>query len=382
MLRSLAYRKWRRECRGRRCAAITSSLLIALVSVCLLLQSPALAQVLFGSMVGTVTDATGASVPDATVKITNTMTNESRTAQTNSDGAYTISTVPAGIYAVSIDKTGFSGFLASKVEVRENNTVRVDAQMQLGSQTQRVEVTAESAVLQTDRADVHAEIGSKSLETLPQPNRSYQGLLNLVPGITPPGGQMQGGTNNPSKSMQFSANGSGTAGANVRIEGVSAQNPWVVQYTTFVPSVEAIQNVNVVTNSPDAEQGQAAGASVNVQLKSGTNETHGAAFLYNINSFFTARNFFSPAGQKVAHLVDNNTGGSIGGHIIKDKLFYFGSYEGDYLRQANSAVISVPTPAMLSGNMRNSNNPIYDPNTGNTATGTGRTPFANNQIPL
>ncbi len=381
MLRSLAFRGRARKSNSRRFAANIFSVLIALVSICSIIERPAWAQVLFGSMVGTVTDATGASVPDATVKITNTMTNESRTVQTNADGAYTISTVPSGIYAVSVEKTGFSGFLASRVEVRENNTIRVDAQMQIGAQTQRVEVTAESAVLQTDRADVHSEIGAKSLETLPQPNRSYQGLLNLVPGINPPGGQLQGGTNNPSKSMQFSANGSGTAGSNVRIEGVSANNPWVVQYTTFVPSVEAIENVNVVTNSPDAEQGQAAGASVNVQLKSGTNETHGAAFLYNIDSFFTARNFFSPAGQKVAHLVDNNTGGSVGGHIIKDKLFYFGSYEGDYLRQANSAVISVPTPSMLNGNMQNSNIPIYDPRSGNTLTGTGRTPFPNNVIP-
>src|SRR3954464_812065 len=111
MFRSLAYDKWAKKCCGGRCAAITSSFLIALVSIGSMVQRPALAQVLFGSMVGTVTDASGASVPDATVTVTNTSTNESRTAQTNSDGAYTISTVPAGIYAVTIDKTGFSGFL-------------------------------------------------------------------------------------------------------------------------------------------------------------------------------------------------------------------------------------------------------------------------------
>ena len=158
-------------------------------------------------------------------------------------------------------------------------------------------------------------VATQALENLPQANRSYEGLLALVPGMSPPGGQLAGGTNNPSKSMQFGANGTGVNGANVRIEGVSATNPWTVQNTTFVPSVEAIANVNVVTNSPDAEQGQAGGASVNVMLKGeSSNQTHGAAFAYNIVSAFEANNFFAPAGSKPPHLVDNDTGGSLGGH--------------------------------------------------------------------
>ena len=131
----------------------------------------------------------------------------------------------------------------------------------------RVEVTAEAAALQTDRADTHAEVATQALENLPQPNRSYEGLLVMVPGTTPPGGQLNGGTNNPSKSMQFSFNGTGTSAATVRIEGVSAMNPWVTNYTTFVPSIEAIENVNVTTSAADAEQGLAGGASVNVQAQ-------------------------------------------------------------------------------------------------------------------
>src|SRR5262249_48525105 len=152
----------------------------------------------------------------------------------------------------------------------------------------------------------------------------------------------------------------------------SAMNPWQAYNTTFVPSIEAIQNVNVATNSTDAEQGLAGGASVNVMLKSGSNTVHGAGFAYNIDSAFEAQNFFAPAGTKVPHLVDNNDGGNMGGHIIKDKLFYFGSYEGDYTRQANSGLISFPAPTQLGGNFTGSANPIYDPLTGN-ANGTGRT---------
>ena len=145
--------------------------------------------------------------------------------------------------------------MASDVVVNQNNVVRVDAQLQVGVQSQTVEVTAEAAALQTDRADVHAEVGTQALESLPQPTRSYEGLMQLVPGSTPPTGQLGGGTNNPSKSMEFAFNGTGISGAAVRIEGVSAMNPWQQYQTTFVPSIEAIQNVNVATNATDAEQG-------------------------------------------------------------------------------------------------------------------------------
>jgi len=333
------------------------------------------AQVLYGSIVGNVTDATQAGVPGAAVKITETSTNESRSVLTNEAGVYNVTAVPAGTYKIDISKAGFRGFVSSSVLVYQNNVVRVDAQLQLGSQTESVEVAAESAALQTDRADVHAEIGSQVLENLPQPTRTYEGLMQLVPGTTPPSGQLGGGTNNPSKSMEFAFNGTSISGADVRIEGVSAMNPWQQYQTTFVPSIEAIENVNVATNATDAEQGLAGGASVNVMLKSGSNQTHGAAYAYNIDSFFQANNFFSNASgvSQPGHLVDNNDGGFLGGHIIKDKLFYFGSYEGDYLRQANSGLLSIPSAHELSGDESFSANAIYDPSTGN-ANGTGRTP--------
>ncbi len=355
---------------------------LAFTLILLVCEQPGCAQVLFGSFVGNVTDATGAGVPGATVKITETSTGESRTAQTNEEGVYNLTTVTAGTYQIEITKTGFRSFVTSNILLNQNNVVRVDAQLQLGSQSERIEVTSDADVLQTDRADVHAEVGTQALESLPQPTRTYEGLVQLVPGSTPPAGQLGGGTNNPSKSMEFAFNGTGISGAAVRIEGVSAMNPWQQYQTTFVPSIEAIQNVNIATNATDAEQGLAGGASVNVMLKSGSNETHGAAYGYNIDSYFQANNFFSNASgvSKPGHLVDNNDGGFIGGHIIKNKLFYFGSYEGDYLRQANSGLLSIPAPTQLSGNESGSANPIYNPASGNP-NGTGRTPFPGNIIP-
>jgi TonB dependent receptor len=298
--------------------------------------------------------------------------------QTNDAGVYNLTTVTAGTYKIEIIKEGFRSFVTPDVVLNQNNVVRVDAQLQVGAQSERVEVTSSADVLQTDRADVHAEVGTQALENLPQPTRAYEGLMQLVPGATPPSGQLAGGTNNPSKSMEFAFNGTSISGAAVRIEGVSAMNPWQQYQTTFVPSIEAIQNVNVATNATDAEQGLAGGASVNVMLKSGSNQTHGAAYGYNVDSFFHANNFFSNASgiSKPAHLVDNDAGGFIGGHIIKNKLFYFGSYEGDFLRQSNSGILSIPAPTQLSGNESASGTPIYDP-----STGTGRTPFPGNIIP-
>ncbi|HEY2016655.1 MAG TPA: carboxypeptidase-like regulatory domain-containing protein, partial [Bryobacteraceae bacterium] len=321
------------------------------------------AQVVSGSMVGNVTDASGGAIAGANVKITLTQTNDVRTVLTNEAGTYTIATVTPGTYTVEVTKSGFRSFVAPNVLVNQNNVVRVDAQLPVGAMTERVEVTAEAAALETDRADVHAEVTSAALTELPQANRTYEGLMELIPGAIPPGGQLSGGTNNPSKAMTFGFNGSGTTAPTVRIEGINAVNLWVRSYQSYVPSVEAIQNVNVATNATDAEQGIAGGASVNVALKSGSNATHGGVYEYNIDSVFEANNFFSPT-SKPPHLVDNNFGGFMGGHIIRNKLFYFGSYEVDLNHSADSAILSIPNAVQLTGNMSGSGNPIYDPTTG------------------
>jgi len=357
--------------------------LSALLCILALSSQPASAQVAFGSIVGNVTDASGGGMAGASVKITLIQTNESRSVVTSETGAYTIATVIPGTYRVEVTREGFHTFVASDILVNQNNVVRVDAQLEVGALTERIEVTTTAAAeLQTERADVHAEISADSLLELPQPNRTYEGLLELIPGAVPPGGQLAGGTNNPSKGMNFAFNGSGTTAPTVRIEGIDAINAWSRSYQSYVPSVEAIQNVNVATNANDSEQGIAGGASVNVMMKSGSNATHGAAYEYNSDSAFEANNFFSNSSgiTKPPHLVDNNPGGFVGGHIIRNKLFYFGSYEGDFQHFANSGVVSIPNAAQLGGNMSGSSNPIYDPNTGN-ANGTGKLPFPGNIIP-
>ncbi len=356
---------------------------LSLIFLLALSSQLARSQTAFGSVVGNVTDVSGGVISAATVKITLTTTNDTRSVMTDAAGAYTISTVTPGTYRVEVSREGFRTFVASDILVNMNNAVRVDAQLAVGAVTERIEVsTTATAQLETDRADVNAEIATGALQEIPQPNRTYEGLLELVPGTAPPAGQLAGGTNNPSKSMTFAFNGTGTAGGSVRIEGISALNLWNTSAQSYVPSIEAIQNVNIATNANDAEQGLAGGASVNVMLKSGSNATHGGVYEYNTDSAFEANNFFSNASgiSKPPLLVDNNMGGFVGGHIIRNKLFYFGSYEGDFNHSANSGVLSIPNAANLGGNMSGSGTPIYDPNTGNP-NGTGKTPFAGNIIP-
>ena len=363
-------------------ALLTCLTFFALVLYVAFFVKPATAQVLFGSMVGNVTDSSGAGVPGAAVKVTEMQTNESRTALTNEAGTYTISTVPAGTYQVEVTKTGFRAFLTSNILVNQNNVVRVDAQLEVGAQSEKIEVTAEAALLQTDRADIHAEVATQALENLPQPTRTYEGLLNLVPGaIISTGSQLSGGTNNPSKAMQFEFNGTTTSGAQVRVEGVSSNNPWQYYNASYVPSIEAVQNVNVATSSNDAEQALAGGAAVNVMLKSGTNETHGAVYAYNVNSKFEANNFFAAAGSQAATPERQRRRRQRGWPHYQKQAVLFRKLRRRFfpLRDLRSGLVSAAGRCRRKSLHRT--NPIYDPNTG-AANGTGKTPFPGNMIPV
>ena len=358
------------------------------LAVCLIVSGAAQtgqAQVLYGSIVGNVTDSSGASVPGAIVKVTQIETNESREVTTNDSGAFSLTTIHTGTYNVSVTKAGFQSFAAENVGVTLNSAVRVDATLQVGQQTQSVQVAAESALLQTEKADVHAEFNSKVLSDLPQPTRSFEGVVALMPGVSSPPSASSGGTNNPGKSFQISADGESRSGVNVLIDGISATNPWVQYFATYSPSVEAIETVNVTTAGSGAEQALTNGASIGVQTKSGTNDLHGSLYEYNITDKFQARPFFLPANQGIPKLIENDLGGTIGGRIIKNKLFYFGSYEGDFIAQGSAnSTITIPTDAIRSGNLSASPTPIYDPATGSyNAQGIpiGRSVFPGNIIP-
>jgi hypothetical protein len=359
--------------RNRQHRVQSISVFLVLIFFFLNTVSAANAQTVYGSIVGTVTDRSGAVVPDAAVKATQTETNETRTVATNGAGVYTLSTLPAGTYIVSISTSGFATFEARDIDLRINTTVRVDAKLAVGEQSQTIQVSSNTAELQTDRSDVHGVITFDDLLQLPQPTRTYQGLIGLLPGVTPPKANA-GGTNDPARSMIINVNGTSASGTNVSIDGVSATNAWVQFVSTGVPSTDAIETVNVVTASSSADQGVMNGGGIRVQIKSGTNAFHGSAYWYNENNVLKAKPYFQPSGTMKPKYIDNDAGGTIGGPILKDTLFFFGSYEGDFLRQAAGSLYTLPTPDMALGILA-SPSPIFDPATGN-ADGSGRIPFA------
>ncbi len=354
--------------------------LAASLLIFVLAPRPVFAQNLFGSLVGNVTDPSGAAISGAIVRITQSETGESREAHTNAAGVYSFPSIPPGNYAVEVSMGGFQSVKQQGIAVRNSDTVRIDVTLPVGTKAESVQVTSEAEALQTDGADVRAEIGSKTLQDTPlPPGRNFQNLLITVPGITPPINS-NSVSSNPARSLAYMANGSESSGNVMTIEGASDEITWLQQISAYVPGLESIEVVNVASNSYDAAQGFAGGAAVNVQVKSGTNQIHGSAFEYNFNNAMIARPFFLPVGQPNPKSILNDFGGTVGGPIIKNKLFYFVSYDGTLTRQNASGYETVPTAAIKSGNESGSPIGIYDPSTG-ASNGTGRTVFPGNIIP-
>lgn len=348
-----------------------------LLAVCI---QPAAAQILYGSLTGNVTDPSGAAVVGATVTITQTETNQTRTTTTNEAGIYSFPTIPGGTYELKVSAQGFRTLVRKDIAISTNTASRIDAQLELGAVTESIQVTGEAGLLQTDRAEVRRELPTVTLLNTPiPPGRNYQQLFNLLPGFTPPR-NAHSVPSNPSRALQFEVNGTVAASNNVRLDGATQYNIWLPHITAYVPALESIEAVNVVTNAFDAEQGLAGGAAINVQIKSGTNELHGSAFWYHDNNNTKARPFFLPFNQNKPKRVYNQNGGTVGGPIKKDKLFYFVSYEGTYDRQFAGGLSTVPTPLMKKGDMSESPRLVYDPDSGDS-NGRNRVPFAGNIVP-
>lgn len=353
------------------------SFLAMAVLLALLAPTRCKAQMLYGSLVGTVTDRSGAAVPGATVVITQKQTDFSRQTTTDQTGGYNLPTIPTGSYDVEITRPGFRAFKGPDVPVTLNTVSRVDVTLEVGAVTETIEVIAAAPLLQTDRADVHKELTSQTLENVPlPPGRNYQQLFRTIPGFNP----MENAhsiPSNPSRSLRYRVNGTSASSNDVRVDGASQYNVWLPHVTAYVPALEAIQTVNVVTNNFDIQQGLAGGSTVNVQIKSGTNHVHGSAFEYHNDNGLEARPYFIPG--RAPKDIFNQFGGTIGGSIKKDKLFYFASYEATLVSQFANRFGTVPTRAMRSGDLSDSDQIIYDPATGNPD-GTGRQPISCNGV--
>jgi carboxypeptidase family protein/TonB-dependent receptor-like protein len=356
----------------------STALIVVLLA---LVRAPVLrAQVLYGSIVGTVRDATGGVLPGATVVITHAETKATRETTTDAGGSYRFSTVQTGTYTVVVNLAGMQPFTRSSIPVTLNSVARVDASLGAAQLQETVTVSADAALLQTDRAEVRQELRARELQDLPVPiGRNYQELFVTLPGFTPPA-DAHSIPSNPSRALTFNVNGASNQGNNTRIDGVSSTNVWLPHVVAYVPALESIETVNVVTNNFDAEQGLAGGAAISVQIKSGTNQVRGSAFEYHFNEKMRAENYFTPPGTTKGKWLENQYGGTLGGPIRQNTLFYFVSYEGTRQDRDVPRTLSVPTEAVRSGNFNGTGTTIYDPFTGNPD-GTGRQPFANNTIP-
>jgi hypothetical protein len=331
-------------------------------------------QTLKGTILGTITDSSHAVIPSVQVNIIETNTNFHRTEVTNESGFYAFANLDPGTYRLEVEQSGFRKMVRSDITLDANSTVRVDLELQPGQVSEVVEVMANAAVLQTDRADTGAKVESQQLTTLPLlNNRNYQNTLMLAPGV-----QRAYRSNSPffnsQEHLQSVVNGLDQRN-NYMIEGVDNN---VENLTGVVIPADAIASVDMSTTDYEPELGRAGGAVVNVIMKSGTNSLHGSLFEYNNVSALQARNVFA---STVPHGVYNQFGGSVGGPIKKDKLFYFADYQGSRVVVGQIALPTIPTMPFRSGDFSAQSNPIYDPNTGDS-TGAGRMPFSNQQIPM
>jgi hypothetical protein len=352
-----------------------------------LVPSLAQAQILYGSIVGQVTDPQKAALPGVAVTATNTGTAFKAEAVTDGTGNFVFRNLQPGTYDIKATLEGFKELHQTGLAVTAGNPRRVDLTLQLGGMQETITVTAESTLVKTEKADLSTEISSKAVTTLPlNQYRNYQSLLNLVPGASPT--QFQNALiDTPGQSLRTWVNGVQPNSNTTRVDGAVSVNVWLPHHAGYISPTETIETVNVATNSFDADTGMAAGAAQTVVTKSGTNTLKGSAFEYTNNDGWNANSFYNNAfGIKKTPLQRDTYGATLGGPIVKNKLFYFGSWEHFRDRRTSTATYAVPTDKMRAGDFSEvasaySSFKLYNPFTGSQTTGIGRTQWADNKIP-
>ena len=329
-----------------------------------------------GTIVGNVSDPSGAAIVGAKVAATNIDTGLSRETTTATDGGYVFPLLPVGFYAVQVEAPGFERYAQRGIEVRTDQSSTVPIKLTIGSSKQAVTVQANAEMVQTQSGALSEVVTQQNIIELPLNGRNAAALVLLTPGTADTTAGNFSGCQDTIQSASYpgsqavASNGARTDMVNYNLDGGSNEDPYTNTNNPF-PNPDALEEFSVQTNSFSAEYGRGSGAIVNVVTRSGTNEFHGSAFDFLRNGDLNAKNFFA---SQVDQLKRNQFGGSLGGPIIKDKLFFFGSYQGTQSRDVsygNAAV--VPTTAERNGDFSSIGRQLVNPFTG--------TPFANNQIP-
>lgn len=337
------------------------------------LSPPAFGQAITGTLIGRVTDASGGVVVGAKVTVANENTGASSSRLTDTQGEYVAPYLPPGNYRIAVEYTGFRTAVSTGNVVQVNQTGRVDFTLTPGAVTEEVNVSATAPQVESTTSEIGQVVADHQIQSLPLNGRLFEQLVTLTPGAVAAGFADFG--ENPAaagalSSIHASVNGLPWSGNNYTLDGVNNAEP-LNAFINLSPPLDSIQEFKVQTNNPSAEYGAFGGAIVNLSMKSGTNEFHGSLFEFLRNDKLNARDFFA---ETKAPFKTNQFGGTFGGPIRKDKLFFFMDYQGLRERQGRTQVITVPTPLQRQGILTEGNQPpIYDPLNGQ--------PFGGNIIP-
>ena len=356
---------------------------------------PVYSQVATAELSGTVTDSTGAAVPNAKVTATNVATNIERSTVTGSTGSYIIPLLQPGEYVLSVEASGFRKSVQRGISLQINQQAQIDLALQVGQVSESLEVTAQAPLLQSESSSLGTVVSEKLVNQLPLNGRNFIQLATLSPGVTGVGfaatGTIMSGTRPDDRrpGTEIFSNGNREGSNNFLYDGID-DNERLTLSIVLRPAVEAVREFKIQTNLYSADIGRNSGAVVDVITKSGTNQPHGSVFEFLRNSAMDARNFFSPKGTAFPSFRLNQFGASFGGPVVlprlyngKDHTFFFVDYEG-YRRDSQSLALgNVPTLAMRRGDFSETA-PIYDPvTTAPNPNGSGfiRSAFPGNQIP-
>ena len=341
-----------------RCVLVVTLLLLTLITA-----APAFAQFETASVIGTVHDTTGGVVPGATITLTNAATGVSVAMPTNGEGNYEFFTAKAGAYVVTAEKAGFSMALVDNVQVQVGARLRVDLRMAVGNVTEKVEVTAQAPLLETDSSQRGQVITGDQMRELALNGREYSSLALLAPGVRQ--SALNKSTNGTPREGAFNVNGLRSTFNNFLIDGVD-NNAYGTSNQGFSnqvmqPPPDAVGEFRVVTNNQSAEYGRAAGATVNVAYRSGANQAHGDGWEFFRNTALNAAPYFTPPDGQKPPLQRNQFGGVVGGPIVTNHAFFFADYEGFRQDKKQTIFSTVPTSSQDLGILPVD---IRDPRTG------------------
>jgi len=361
---------------------VSALLILVIAAVCIFESTPSAAQAVYGSIFGTVTDRSGAAVVGAKLTVTSVQKGTKFETTSSAAGNYNVTHLIPDRYDVRSQAPGFNVVDSTDIPVYADQAARVDIQLQVGGNEETVIVSADDIpLIKTDRADVASAFSEKEIESLPLFNRNFTSLELLTPGTSELGWQHTS-AENPQGGIQIMVNGQHFSGTSFQLDGTDNRDP-ILGIIVINPTLESVTQTKVTTQNYDAEFGQALAGVVTVQTKSGTNDFHGSAFEFRRTGWGQARNpFTQPPDRPLPDTKWNQFGGSMGGPLIKNRLFFFGDYQGTRRSNGDSQRLSVPT-ALVRSTCLDSSFPycdlseypesIFDPVTGDQ--------FTNSQIP-